>query len=626
MNSISERVLWKEWIIKEKIGQGSFGDVYKAENDGLGAKRYTAVKHIALPKSENDIKELINQGFIKDTSEINEYYKDTINDITRECEIMYKLRDSENIVEYQDHIIQPKDDGIGYDIFIRMELLQSVDVYFKDRTITENDVIDLGIDICRALEACHSKGIIHRDIKSGNIFIDEYGNYKLGDFGVARQLEKTTYGMSKKGTYNYMAPEIYKGEEANLTADIYSLGIVLYRLLNNNRCPFLNKISDNVKFSENEEALLRRMSGESIPPIFSVDPELMKVILRAIEYDRKDRYQTVEEMKIDLQKVLDGEEIVVPEKANKKEESSLDRTVSLAEAKKEEDEKFKDENEIITDKKGRAEINYEKCSKRNYIMNTACMILFAIGLFLPTIKSSLTGISSFNTLAYNISNSIVILPLMLVLTIFAHKLSLNKRIFVKYAKIVNFINIGILTIFAKNISDMNLKVGTGFFIFLIANLIMIILPSKWTLGKKYVVVNSMFEKDIRKSLKLKKYYENEDSEKNKKKNMIFQIALSSVGAICLIICLVINSGELEVQRNLTNSGATQVSIKEATPIKQKQENANVFNKTMGIAESGELYTVLEKIEVAFPKYTYLKIKTENGIEGYINEKDTLQQN
>ena len=187
MNNISERVLWKEWIIKEKIGQGSFGDVYRAENDGLGAKRFTAIKHIALPKSESDVKELINQGFIKDSSEINEYYKDTINDIVRECEIMYKLRNCENIVEYQDHIITPKDDGIGYDIFIRMELLQSVDVYFKDKTITENDVIDLGLDICRALEGCHSQGIIHRDIKSGNIFIDEYGNYKLGDFVVERQ-------------------------------------------------------------------------------------------------------------------------------------------------------------------------------------------------------------------------------------------------------------------------------------------------------------------------------------------------------------------------------------------------------------------------------------------------------
>jgi len=625
MNNISERVLWKEWIIKEKIGQGSFGDVYKAENDGFGAKRYTAVKHIALPKSENDVRELINQGFIKDSSEINEYYKDTIDDITRECEIMYKLRDCENIVEYQDHIITPKDDGVGFDIFIRMELLQSVDVYFKDRTITENDVIDLGIDICGALEDCHSKGIIHRDIKTGNIFIDEYGNYKLGDFGVARQLEKTTYGMSKKGTYNYMAPEIYKGEDANLTADIYSLGIVLYRLLNNNRCPFLNKISDNVKFSENEEALLRRMNGETIPPIFSVDPELMKVILRAVEYDRKNRYQTVAEMKKDLQKVLDGEEIIVPEKEVKEQVNTLDRTVSLEEAKKQEEEKFKEDNEIITDEKGRAEINYEKCGKRNYVMSTSCLIFMAIGLFLPTIKSSITGIGVFNTLAYNISNSIIILPMMVILMLFAHKLALTKRILVKYSKIVNFMNIGILTIFAKNISEMNLKVGTGFFIFLIANLIMIILPSKWTLGKKYVVVNSMFEKDIRKSLKLKKYYELENTEKNKKKNMIFQIALSGVGAICLIICLVINSGELEVQRNLTNSGVTQVSIKEATPIKQKQENANVFNKTNGIAESGEVYTVLDEVEMRFPNYKYLKIRTANGIEGYINEKDTLEQ-
>lgn len=626
MNNISERVLWKEWIIKEKIGQGSFGDVYKAENDGLGAKRYTAVKHIALPKNESEIKELINQGFIKDSSEINEYYKETINDITRECEIMYKLRNSENIVEYQDHIISPKDDGVGYDIFIRMELLQSVDVYFKDRTITENDVIDLGLDICRALEDCHSQGIIHRDIKSGNIFIDEYGNYKLGDFGVARQLEKTTYGMSKKGTYNYMAPEIYKGEEANLTADIYSLGIVLYRLLNNNRCPFLNKISDNVKFSENEEALLRRMSGETIPPIFSVDPELMKVILRAVEYDRKNRYQTIEEMKKDLQKVLDGEEIIVPEKVVKEDVERLDRTVSLADAKKQEEEKFKSDNEVVTDEKGRTEINYEKCGKRNYLLNTACMILFAMGLFLPTIKSSLTGIGVFNTLAYNIANSIIILPIILILTIASYRLSLQKRVLVKYAKLLNFANIGILTIFAKNISEMNIKVGMGFFLFIIANLLLIIMPSKWTLGKKFIVVNNIFGKDIRNSLKLKKYYESEDSEKSKKKNLIYKLSLTAVSTICVVCCLIINAGKLEIQSNLIQSDVTQVTMTKATPIKEKQEDAPVFNKTKGIAENGERYTVLGEVEIPFPKFKYLKIRTENGIEGYINEKDTIVQN
>lgn len=625
MKSVSEMVLWKDWVIKDKIGQGSFGDVYKAETDAFGATRYCAVKHIALPKSSSEVQELINQGFIKDVSEINEYYKDTIQDITRECEIMYRLRASENIVDYQDHIIQPKEDGIGYDVFIRMELLKSVDEYFKDKTVTENDVIALGIDICSALEACHGNGIIHRDIKSGNIFINEVGKYKLGDFGVARQLEKTTYGMSKKGTYNYMAPEIYKGEQVNLTADIYSLGIVLYRLLNNNRCPFLNKLSDNVKFSENEEALLRRMSGEEIPPIFSVDPELMKVILRAVEYDRRNRYQSVSDMKKDLQKVLDGEEVIIPEKVvSEKEASSLDRTISTTRRNDNVSEDYKKQNEIITDEKGRAEINFEKCSKLTKTLNIGYLVIFALGIIQTIIKGNSTNLNILNTIVYNFNNSLVMIPVVILLTTIAYKLLVSKRILVKYGRIINFINIGLLTIFAKNLIDFNLRVGTGLYIFFIANILMIVTPSKWSLGQKYVMMNSMFEKDIRRSMKLKRYYETEDD--RKKINYKIQLGLGAVSIILLLITLKTNATEFAVQSNPVPNATEQIVIVNSTPIKEKQENADVFNKSRGMANVGEVYQVIEKIEVKLLKYNYIKIQTANGITGYVKDTDVTTFN
>ena len=81
--------------------------------------------------------------------------------------------------------------------------------------------------------------MIHRDIKPQNIFITSKGDYKLGDFGVARTMEKTMSGMSKKGTYNYMAPEVYHRVNTGLVSDQYSLGLVLYWLLNEKRMPFL---------------------------------------------------------------------------------------------------------------------------------------------------------------------------------------------------------------------------------------------------------------------------------------------------------------------------------------------------------------------------------------------------
>ena len=111
--------------------------------------------------------------------------------------------------------------------------------YCTGKELTEKEVIKLGMDLSKALEYCRKLKIIHRDIKPENIFVSRFGDFKLGDFGIAREQAHTVGNMSKKGTYSYMAPEIYKGEKYDSSIDIYSLGIVLYELLNQNRLPFL---------------------------------------------------------------------------------------------------------------------------------------------------------------------------------------------------------------------------------------------------------------------------------------------------------------------------------------------------------------------------------------------------
>lgn len=90
-----------------------------------------------------------------------------------------------------------------------------------------------------ALEYCQCQNIIHRDIKPENIFVSRFGEFKLGDFGIARETGSALRAdYPKKGTFSYMAPEMYKGEEYDARVDIYSLGIVLYKLCNHNRLPF----------------------------------------------------------------------------------------------------------------------------------------------------------------------------------------------------------------------------------------------------------------------------------------------------------------------------------------------------------------------------------------------------
>ena len=184
--------LWGVWELGDKIGQGSFGEVYKSHKTELGKTFYSAIKHISLPKSQDEIEDIVREGYATTSKDILEYYKDTIDDLVKEIEIMYELRANKNIVDYQDHLIIEKTNGeTGFDIYIRMELLKSIDDLFLNEDLKDKDVLKLGIDIANALEELESEKFIHRDIKPENIFINSKGVYKLGDFGEARELNKT---------------------------------------------------------------------------------------------------------------------------------------------------------------------------------------------------------------------------------------------------------------------------------------------------------------------------------------------------------------------------------------------------------------------------------------------------
>lgn len=163
-------------------------------------------------------------------------------------------------------------------------------------------------DICRALVFIQKQGLIHRDIKPANIFVDSLGQFKLGDFGVARTAELTMGGMSKQGTENYMAPEVYHGKPYGASVDIYSLGLVLYRMMNANRLPFYPPAPQRIGLADRENALISRMKGEPLPAPAQASPEFAQIILKACAHDPKERYQTAGQML----EALTGKETVVP--------------------------------------------------------------------------------------------------------------------------------------------------------------------------------------------------------------------------------------------------------------------------------------------------------------------------
>ena len=290
-------VTWNGWKVIRLIGRGASARVYELEKDG-GFR--SALKVITIPQDQSEVEELSSQGM--DSKSISEYYSAEIDSVVEEFKLMYALRGQTNFVSYEDHEIRRNEDGVGGIIYIRMELLRSLQEVMSQRILTEEEVIKVGIDLCRALDVCEKRHILHRDIKPQNIFVNESGDYKLGDFGIARTLERTTLNISRKGTYSYMAPEIYKGEPYGHRSDIYSLGIVLYQLLNNNRLPFLPE--GMITPSDREAAFADRISGVNMPAPAHGSPKLVSVILKAAAYAPEDRYRSAGEMLNQLRQCL----------------------------------------------------------------------------------------------------------------------------------------------------------------------------------------------------------------------------------------------------------------------------------------------------------------------------------
>lgn len=302
--------IWPDWEIEKKLGKGAYGEVYRVGRHDSNVDSYAAIKVITIPTDESEVDSLKADGF--DLDHTKNYFQSIVDDFVNEIKMMESLKGVPNIVSVEDYKVVPKEEGIGWDIFIRMELLTPFPEYCQEHSLVESDVIRLGIDICSALEICGQKGIIHRDIKPENIFINDFGNYKLGDFGIARKLENTTGGLSQKGTFNYIAPEVASGGEYDARVDIYSLGIVLYRLLNDNRLPFLDTDAKLMNPNERRIAVERRLKGEALPVPTKASPQMANLILRACSFNRNNRFPTAADMKNALLAVMTGSYVSVP--------------------------------------------------------------------------------------------------------------------------------------------------------------------------------------------------------------------------------------------------------------------------------------------------------------------------
>ena len=299
--------LFGSWHITRRLGSGAAGFVYEIEReDEFGVTLKSAMKVISIPAGGEDELKTVRFGGMSD-EEIRTYYDTVVKRVKDELELMTRLRGNSHIVSYEDHEIVAHTDRIGWDILIRMELLTPLLDCYADHNMTEEEIIRMGIDLCKGLESCRQYEIVHRDIKPANIFINDAGDFKLGDFGIARIVEETQTSVSRKGTYTYMAPEVYRGENYKQTADIYSLGMVMYQCLNYGRNMFVPAFPEKIGIEDQENAFAKRMAGREVPLPENGSNPLRAIVLKACAFDRQARYKDATEMRSDLEALQRGE-------------------------------------------------------------------------------------------------------------------------------------------------------------------------------------------------------------------------------------------------------------------------------------------------------------------------------
>lgn len=296
-----KEISWTGWEVVRRIGSGSFGAVYEIQREIFGDVEKAALKVISIPYHEEEVDYLRCSGL--GDADITRTFHEQVGDIAKEYKMMARLRENPNIVRCDDFSNVQHEDGLGWDIYIKMELLTPL-MKCLDRVATEEQIITMAIDICNALIACQEKNIIHRDIKPQNVFFSESGRFKLGDFGIARTMERVTHATAGIGTYSYMAPEVERNEPYGKTADIYSLGLMMYWLLNERRGPFMPLPPGVPKYGDEEETRRRRFSGEKLPPPKNGSEALKAIVLRACSFKPEDRFESACEMQTALNDLL----------------------------------------------------------------------------------------------------------------------------------------------------------------------------------------------------------------------------------------------------------------------------------------------------------------------------------
>lgn len=273
---------WGEYELIQEIARGGMGVVFKAKQTRLG--RTVALK-------------MILDGQLANAEQVRRFHT--------EAQAAASLQHPHIVAIYGDGEYQGRH-------YFSMEFVNGEDLAHRVKrgVLPGRDAATLMLKLAGALAYAHGKGVLHRDLKPQNILLDERGEPKLTDFGLAKVVNQAsdhanTRSGTVMGTPSYMAPEQASGQtrEVGPPTDVYGLGAVLYEMLTG-RPPFKGETAlDTVMAVLHEEALPPRLLNHK------VDLDLEKIVLKCLEKKPELRYPTAEALAADLRAYLDGEPI-----------------------------------------------------------------------------------------------------------------------------------------------------------------------------------------------------------------------------------------------------------------------------------------------------------------------------
>jgi len=261
--------------IIEELGKGGMGKVYKVHDTEINEK-------VAL--------KLLKPDIAAD--------KKTIERFRNELKFARKIR-HKNVCQMYD---LNKEEGTHY---ITMEYIRGEDLkrlIRKMGSLSPGQTISIAKQVCEGLAEAHKLGVVHRDLKPQNVMVDEEGNARIMDFGIARSIkEKGITGAGVMiGTPEYMSPEQVEGKEVDQRSDFYSLGTILYEMVTG-RVPFEGDtpFTIGIKHKSEEPKDPRELNAQ-------IPEELSRVILRCMEKDKEKRYQSAGEVRSELENIEKG--------------------------------------------------------------------------------------------------------------------------------------------------------------------------------------------------------------------------------------------------------------------------------------------------------------------------------